>query len=1511
MLSVIVLQEKNAPPPPTLPSSCNTINQCALSLHSVAMQLAELDFGMYPDIRQQIEEAAESIRESTTILSHAINDLLSNADRRAGWDSLLKALKNMAAKTVRLLQIVYGAEREKIFRTAQAALDAIDKINGSGGAKTNPRDFAKEVSDAATKANKLADHVSEKSQDCVSPLQRQGLEDAANQLKRQSKMLIDDANLLLREPNNGRLQQQVDGDLNQLHRTIDDTQQLLRGLDHNFGGDRIEDKTNEIMRGLKELENAGKDSFDEDILYTAKKERQEMENLLDDIDSDDPRAARDALQNAKNYNNKLAKLAGMESNQVEDPLKKKRLLDAQAELERVFPAYEKAANRAIELPDDDRAQDELDRAHNRLNKAIQDLCDIVSNPNAEIGASARKEIDDLQDLREAAKLGDAGGVSRAAKAVVQENKILSDFCTAQGDRCQDPERKKQIFDSVEELQRLLPHQILAAKHALQDPSDKNLDNLDRTTNGMIQQVKSTAEISKSYPELDLLEAAAREKIFLDQLQNDAQRGNPRGVDQTVQPFIDNTHLIGDLAKKIAAKKDRATQAAILDSVTKLERLAEPTARDAKQLAQNPNNPALQQKLAKEVQDMKDLVDKIIADTDAELFAETLKQKNTLASLLNALDEGDRSGIANATKEVAKRQAKITPLARASAKKTEDPMRKKNILDDISELDRLLPSVVGNANKVLANPRDSEANHRLRDSVNVMSSIVGGLGNPDEYDPNIVRRGTHSSNDFANLGPEIMSAAELAARNPLDRMSQKKLQDLLDSLPFDAFDSDREKLANLIKKQGDALTRLTNEAEAGNLPGVNAAMNDVNSNHRAIAEQARKMANDTNNPAIIDTVNGALNSLDRLLPQAHEAAKQVAANPRNEVAKKRMYDVVDDIRDQYDIIEGALIGTNEMRLKDAADKEREALERLRRAVQAGDVPGTQQALNDVKKYNDILTEEGRIASKAIRDPVINKRLLDNITEIEKLMPILAADCNRGAQNPRNAEAQRKAMEDIDRCQALIDAILSDTHADPIALAQIEDYILTEMEGHVKDRSPAAAADVKKLIETQNALIPAALREAEKLNPRAKKNIEDAVAELQDILPQHINNCKAVLQNPNDENLKDNVSDSTAAMRAPLAQIIATLKPTPENIADANRKREAALLARLREAAKAGDRQEVEELLPNIKTINDRLVNQARTEAEKPIPLHKKELLNNAANELETLHNQLPDIARAAAANPNNQQLQAKLAAHTQKMENAMDRIVKALSPEEAASDKAKRIASAMMRDSKNGRIDSQKFLNAAKTLAGYIDNLGDGSGNDSGFDLDSELAMLDKRSSTVAPLKRKQAEEGVDDLLSFLQNMAKNSNNPKSFDELIQAVANDINRNASNAEDNSDPSLALTRAIAAELSKLAQAAKSGQRQQMIEAGRNAATKVNELTKKLQEYALRCKDPHTKDRLLRAIQAMGTYSTQLRILAAVKAADTSNSDADTEDQLVSVTRSLGGCLNEAVSTVKTMQSAKLLR
>merc|ERR1712227_923440 len=102
--------------------------------------------------------------------------------------------------------------------------------------------------------------------------------------------------------------------------------------------------------------------------------------------------------------------------------------------------------------------------------------------------------------------------------------------------------------------------------------------------------------------------------------------------------------------------------------------------------------------------------------------------------------------------------------------------------------------------------------------------------------------------------------------------------------------------------------------------------------------------------------------------------------------------------------------------------------------------------------------------------------------------------------------------------------------------------------------------------------AATKAAEQLqNPRSKQNIQNALAELDQLLPFHVNNAKAVLQNLNDSTAKDRVGDSTTRMRAPLAQIIATLRPTPENIADANRRREAALLAQLREAARLGDKE----------------------------------------------------------------------------------------------------------------------------------------------------------------------------------------------------------------------------------------------------------------------------------------------------------------------------------------------------
>jgi len=1515
MLVIIVCQERNIAPMEQFPAQVQMVKQSGEILHAVAMEVSN-EYAKYPDIQQEIQEAAQSVLQSTVELNSALNTLMTSPDRRAGWNGLVKAVKNMSSKTIRLLQIVYGAERERIYRIAQEALDALNNVGLQGVANDQGRKFADQVFNAAKNADQLAAYVRGKAEEAL-PQKKKELNDLANLLNNGSQQLRNDGNKLIRDPNNPNLQRVVADDLAQVRGTIDKTIAALRDMDGLDNVDKDFDaRTAEMKRSLKDLEAGGLDSFDKDILFTAKKERQEMDNLLDDIDNHDPLAAKQSLDNAKLQNERLMQLANMESNNSQNPALRQALQAARGDLESAFPNYERAAMLAMKNPNDDRYLNDLDNAHDRLDAAIQRLCDAVSNPNAEIAAAAQKELEDLDQLRDAGNRSDAPGVSRAAKDAVKENKILAGLCASQAGKTANPLRKKQILDAVDELQRLLPHEILAAKEALQNPSPQNLQKLGDKTNTMQDQVRATALLATTYPQTELLDAARKEKNLLDALQRDAEAGNPRGVDQTAPQLQQNTKLIGDLAREIAKGKDRAQQARILDSVNKLERMAAPTIQDAKALAQNPNNPQAKQALARKVDEMKALVDKIVADTDAELFAACLAQQGNLHNVKNSSDEGDLSGLADATQKVAGLQERIIPLALAAANRA-DPNRARQLQQDVDELKRLLPREVGQTNAVLQDPDNRDKKMALRDTTKLMEDIVAGIGDPSRYNANLPRGGQGEGNDLKRMMNELVAAAERYNRNPNDQAAKRRLQEILENLPLDLLNTDQEKLANLIRQQCQALDRLTNAAENGDKPGVARAGQDMTALQKQIRDQASKMADNLLDPDRREKVYECLDNLDRMVPGVIQAANQVANNPRDQLAKQRMYNQADDIRDQLGLLAGHAIGTPDMRLKDAADREKEALERLRTAVRTGNRPDCEAALGDVKRYNDILSHECREVAKSIPDPNLNKRILDNVTALEKLMPILGNDCRKGAANPRDAQAQGVAMGDIKRCEDLINALLNDTSSDPIALAQLEDLLLTDLENHVKTGNPAANKDKQKVQQTQAALNDAANLAAQRLPPRGQQSISNALNELNNLLPQHEQQCGETSRDRNNVQLQDKLHNSTTKMRAPLAQIIATLRPTPENIADANRKREEALLARLREAAARGDKQETERLLPEIKGFNDRLVNQARAEAPKCSP-ENAAILNAAADELEQLHARLPDIARNAANNPNNPQAQAELAVHTKKMENAMDRIVEALRDKQGSNaDKARRLANALLRGLNTG-MDPSKFLQGAKALAAFIDGLN----LDANYDLDAELAKLNKLAQSSQPLGRKKVPQDLDGLVQGLKNIKPQkpvtpappppAPEPKTFDERIAAVAADVDRHVMLSDlGPGDPITILIRAIAADLKKLADSAKAGQRQNMIQASRDACAKITELQRLLDDYARRCKDPVVQDRLLRAMQATKSFSTQMKILTAVKAAGGGDDDADTEDQLVSVTAAMGKALNESVSSVQVMRGGRLLR
>merc|ERR1712137_227511 len=389
-------------------------------LYNVSMEVST-EYEQYPDIKQEIIDAGKSVQGSSEEIGTALNALLTSPDRRAGWSGLVKAVKNMSSKTIKLLQIVYGAERERIYRIAQEALDSLSLVGLDGIADDQGKQFAKEVMDAANKADTLAAYVRGKADEAL-PQKKAELHDLANQLNAGSQLLREDGNQLIRDPNNPNLKRKVADDLGQVRGTINKAVAALRDMDGFENADSdFENRNVEMLRALRELEAGNPASYDTDILLTAKRERQHMDNLLEDIDNGNPQAAKQSLEDAKIQNDMLTRLADLEANNVQDPSVKHALQSARADLESIFPQYERAAKLAISNPNDDNLNG-LDNAHDRLDAAIQRLCDAVSNPNAEINAAARKELEDLENLRAAGNRADAPGVSRAAKSVVKENK---------------------------------------------------------------------------------------------------------------------------------------------------------------------------------------------------------------------------------------------------------------------------------------------------------------------------------------------------------------------------------------------------------------------------------------------------------------------------------------------------------------------------------------------------------------------------------------------------------------------------------------------------------------------------------------------------------------------------------------------------------------------------------------------------------------------------------------------------------------------------------------------------------------------------------------------------------------------------------------------------------------------------------------------------------------------------------------------------------------------------------
>jgi hypothetical protein len=157
---------------------------------------------------------------------------------------------------------------------------------------------------------------------------------------------------------------------------------------------------------------------------------------------------------------------------TDDGIKRKGILDAVDELERLLPLHMASAREAVAQPKDKAKQAKLEEMNERLKDvAGAVLMAMADNADEAAASAANQQAKEVERLSSAALAGDAHAVEMAAKALAKKQPKLAQQARARAAKTDDPERKRDILDALEMLEALIPGQIRAAKDATSDPED--------------------------------------------------------------------------------------------------------------------------------------------------------------------------------------------------------------------------------------------------------------------------------------------------------------------------------------------------------------------------------------------------------------------------------------------------------------------------------------------------------------------------------------------------------------------------------------------------------------------------------------------------------------------------------------------------------------------------------------------------------------------------------------------------------------------------------------------------------------------------------------------------------------------------------------------------------------------------------------------------------------------------------------------------------------------------------
>jgi len=976
----------------------------------------------------------------------------------------------------------------------------------------------------------------------------------------------------------------------------------------------------------------------------------------------------------------------------------------------------------------------------------------------------------------------------------------------------------------------------------------------------------------------------------------------------------------------AAKKKAQDDVKDMDDALKRVQKASKTVLEATAAHDEPARQAALKALREAVEDAMDAMEDFENVSRAPVVSLIQKTLKDTDKLTEASKKKDKDAIKNESLALADSAAGVIFSIRDEASRCPDPVRKKALDKGANDVDQALAEVLKAARAVhdgKGSPEDeAKAAAKLKAALNAADRLVNPLqGGKDR--PSLSRFACTSRSDPEQQSLSEASRAATACLGHAD-LTAKKLED-----DPEAFRKEAERVADELDRIAESI-KMSPEEKA--------------------AYDAQKLAKDMTGLAGA-VGEGDDDSIEEFLLECNED-QQSLVDGIKAVASMCKDDCKEDVerkkRLQADIVSLEKIKTDMAKVAHAKPGEFDALEAVRCAAAARVVlrdvedltcpeAGIELAALDKAVVQDLQeleaavakddSEAARVAAKKLdkdvgelakaadliarRDTVVDPAKAERIKELARSVDGTAEDVRQAAKawdKSRKAGDAAGAAEAKNRCGKKAAILRKDVKELCAALDEPYREAIAKESQILNNLANAAAVkhDAKETVAVMHDLVEQTKKLQAVPKPanadRAKQ--DEAIRHLNELLPKAAAATKACLTAPSaeaDKALQDVVYDMQNELLA--------MKAAGDKGSEKGRAEDAVVSAR----------KNLSKFIRAVAAKDMKAQESAKSAMKSDIEMLEK-LLNDPKSAFNDGKN--ADRAEVVDAIESLKKLSRDMEKNAEQMKAPLDVLARNLdAPRDETGDTKKRIRGAAIQARKGAcnlkRRNLDDLIKAGKNLAGALHSFGDtarvaaasGPGNkrsDAALALDDLLCQME----LGGPLPDMAKVERLMKTAALVEE-APPPKVEKSFAAAVAQVATEI-KAAVEVHKNeilSIPGLDAS-PLAVFLQKLADAARNNQRQEMLVSARGVSGCIVTFCKELTACAKRCKDPVYQDKLYSSVAALKNFGTQVKILTSVKAAS-SIDESDSDDQIVSVIRSLGRTTTDAFASIETVNKAKLLK